>query len=107
MTRWFIIVLLLVAAPTLAHAQPKKKPPNIIYIMTDDHAGARHQRVRVACQQDPTSRSLGQRGRTFDEDPCQELDLHTPSGDRLRDARFGVSEAFINGTQPAAASAPQ
>ena len=41
MSRWFIIGLLLAAAmPSAAHAQPKKKPPNIIYIMSDDHANA-------------------------------------------------------------------
>src|SRR2546423_12118463 len=40
MTRWFIIVLLALVAPTLAHAQAKKKPPNIIYTMSDDHANA-------------------------------------------------------------------
>ena len=28
------------ALPPCAHAQAKKKPPNIIYIMSDDHANA-------------------------------------------------------------------
>jgi arylsulfatase A-like enzyme len=41
MCRWTIVALLCVlAVPTLGHAQTKKKPPNIIYIMSDDHANA-------------------------------------------------------------------
>ena len=41
MLRWIIAVLtLFVAFPSLANAQAKKKPPNIIYIMSDDHANA-------------------------------------------------------------------
>src|SRR3954447_7463594 len=40
MFRWIIASLLVAfALPTFAHAQPKKKP-NIIYIMSDDHANA-------------------------------------------------------------------
>lgn len=41
MSRWILIVAaLMLALPTTAHAQAKKKPPNIIYIMSDDHANA-------------------------------------------------------------------
>jgi arylsulfatase A-like enzyme len=40
MSRWFIIFVCAFAMPALAHAQGKKKPPNIIYIMSDDHANA-------------------------------------------------------------------
>src|SRR5207302_6876268 len=41
MSRWFIVGLLFaLAIPGAAHAQAKKKPPNIIYIMSDDHANA-------------------------------------------------------------------
>jgi arylsulfatase A-like enzyme len=40
MSRWIIVIVaLMLAFPTLAHAQGKKKP-NIIYIMSDDHANA-------------------------------------------------------------------
>jgi arylsulfatase A-like enzyme len=41
MLRWFIIGLLAaLALPTAVDAQAKKKSPNIIYIMSDDHASA-------------------------------------------------------------------
>ena len=41
MARWIIIGLLAaLVLPAAAHAQAKKKPPNIIYIMSDDHATA-------------------------------------------------------------------
>src|SRR5437016_11145752 len=41
MARWIIVgVTLALALPCAVHAQPKKKPPNIIYIMSDDHANA-------------------------------------------------------------------
>jgi arylsulfatase A-like enzyme len=41
MSRWIVTGLLIaLVLPTMAHAQPKKKPPNIIYIMSDDHANA-------------------------------------------------------------------
>jgi arylsulfatase A-like enzyme len=41
MSRWItIIAALLLALPSAVHAQGKKKPPNIIYIMSDDHANA-------------------------------------------------------------------
>jgi arylsulfatase A-like enzyme len=41
MLRWFIIGLLgALALPTAVDAQTKKKQPNIIYIMSDDHANA-------------------------------------------------------------------
>ncbi len=35
-----VAILGALAFPTMAHAQGKKKPPNIIYIMSDDHANA-------------------------------------------------------------------
>ena len=39
--RWFILGLLCaLVLPAAAHAQGKRKPPNIIYIMSDDHANA-------------------------------------------------------------------
>jgi len=39
--RWItLVVALLLVLPTIAHAQGKKKTPNIIYIMSDDHANA-------------------------------------------------------------------
>ena len=39
--RWLIVVAVFsLALPAAAHAQAKKKPPNIIYIMSDDHANA-------------------------------------------------------------------
>ncbi|HZZ78407.1 MAG TPA: sulfatase [Gemmataceae bacterium] len=41
MTRTLLILAaLFIALPTVAHAQGKKKTPNIIYIMSDDHANA-------------------------------------------------------------------
>src|SRR5438445_8717359 len=41
MSRCFILGLIFaLALPTMAHAQAKKKPPNIIFIMSDDHANA-------------------------------------------------------------------
>src|SRR5437899_1812182 len=41
MPRFFVLGLLLaLALPLTAHAQAKKKPPNIIFIMSDDHASA-------------------------------------------------------------------
>jgi arylsulfatase A-like enzyme len=41
MSRWIVAGLLIaLVLPTMAHAQAKKKPPNIIYIMSDDHANA-------------------------------------------------------------------
>src|SRR5262245_42256582 len=41
MTRLFLfIAALMLALPAVAHAQPKNKAPNIIYIMSDDHANA-------------------------------------------------------------------
>jgi arylsulfatase A-like enzyme len=41
MFRWIVVGLLCVPAfPALAQGQPKKKPPNIIFIMSDDHANA-------------------------------------------------------------------
>src|SRR5205823_1908332 len=41
MSRWIIIVFAATfALPSIVQAQPKKKPPNIIYIMSDDHANA-------------------------------------------------------------------
>ncbi len=41
MLRWFIVgCLIALSLPAAAHAQGKKKPPNIIYIMSDDHAMA-------------------------------------------------------------------
>ncbi len=41
MSRLLLIVsALILALPAFSHAQAKKKPPNIIYIMSDDHANA-------------------------------------------------------------------
>src|SRR5271166_5445109 len=41
MPRWIMIAAAFaLALPTIAHTQAKKKPPNIIYIMSDDHANA-------------------------------------------------------------------
>src|SRR5471030_2790328 len=41
MPRYFILGLFFaMALPLTAQAQPKKKPPNIIFIMSDDHANA-------------------------------------------------------------------
>src|SRR3954452_583241 len=41
MLRWITFGLVIaLAAPAAAHAQGKKKPPNIIFIMSDDHANA-------------------------------------------------------------------
>jgi arylsulfatase A-like enzyme len=41
MSRWLVIGLLVsLILPATARAQAKKKPPNIIYIMSDDHANA-------------------------------------------------------------------
>src|SRR5262245_47664202 len=38
--RWLALLLVLVVLPQAAECQDKKKPPNIIYIMSDDHANA-------------------------------------------------------------------
>lgn len=40
MSRWLLLIAIFAMIPTAAHAQGKKKPPNIIYIMSDDHANA-------------------------------------------------------------------
>lgn len=41
MVRWIVVACICaLAVPAIAQAQPKKKPPNIIYIMSDDHANA-------------------------------------------------------------------